>query len=261
MKRHPVSFVPLLAMLAFAAGCQPFWPLALAGVAGSGKRAADTRAPGAFTRIQNTGSVDLEVEVGPAPAVVIEGDDNLLPLVRTEVRDGVLVLSTEQSYNTRLGLRARITVPRLESLRIDGSGDARLSGVAGEAFALTIHGSGDVTATGSAARMDVEVNGSGDVQFTGLEARQVGVAIRGSGDVVLRGAADTLEATVHGSGDLDAGDLKARTATAELHGSGDARVAAAESVSGRLYGSGDLLYSGSPRVQVERHGSGDAVRR
>ncbi len=263
MPRRLALLVPSLVALALAvaAGCQPFWPPVLAGVAGSGRNGTDTRTVAGFTKIQNTGAVDLEIKVGGAPSLVLEGDDNLLPLVRTEVRNGELVLSTEQSYNSRLGLRGRLTVPALEALRIDGSGDAKVDGIAGEAFALLIHGSGDVTATGTAARVQIGVDGSGDIQLAGLAAREVGIAIRGSGDVTVRGSADSLDARVHGSGDVDASDLKVRTVNAELHGSGDARVAASETVTGRLHGSGDLVYSGAPKVDIERHGSGDAMRR
>ncbi len=232
------------------------------GVSGSGKKASDTRTVGPFSRLQIDGSVDADVRVGPAQSVVVEGDDNLLALVRTETHGDQLQISNTESYNTRMGLRVRITVPRLDAIEVHGSGDVRAEGVHSDSLKVALAGSGDVTVKGTADAVDVSVRGSGDVTVEDLASRTVEVSVKGSGDVRLRGTTGELKVGVQGSGDVNCADLKGRTATVLIQGSGDVEVFATESLDATTSGSGNVTYGGNPpQVKHKSAGSGDLIKR
>jgi len=169
---------------------------------GSGISKTESRAVTDFRRIVVEGSADLSVRVGDATSVSVTGDDNLVALVTTEVRDGSLVIGMKPgSYSTRVDLRVAITTPGLEALSIQGSSDAELSGISGETFSAEILGSGDVRASGKVDRLEAAVSGSGDLRLDGLESREAKVGISGSGDVDVW-ATEILVASVSGSGDV-----------------------------------------------------------
>jgi hypothetical protein len=60
-------------------------------------------------------------------------------------------------------------------------------------------GSGTLTGSGTATKLDVTVNGSGSVQFTQLVANDVRAVVSGSGSIFVT-ATESLDASVSGSG-------------------------------------------------------------
>jgi hypothetical protein len=231
-------------------------------IVGSGQKSSAARTVPLFTRIQVEGAVDVEARVGEPQSLTIEGDDNLLENVTTDVRDGKLVIGTKKSYSTRIGLRVRLVAPKLEGIGIAGSGDALLEGVRSETFSASVAGSGDVEVRGTAGNVEIDINGSGNVSMGDLSARKVEVSIHGSGDVRLRGTSDELGIAIHGSGDVVAADLRTRASKVRIFGSGDVQVNVTESLDAQTNGSGDVVYAGNPaKVDAVANGSGDIVRK
>jgi hypothetical protein len=187
-------------------------------IRGSGVSKTESRTVPDFRKIVVEGSAGLTVKVGEATTLTVTSDDNLVEFVKTEVKDGSLVIGMKPgSYSTNSQMRIAITTPALDALAIRGSSDADLSGLSGESFTAEIFGSGDVRAKGKVDRLEAAIAGSGDLELGALEAREVKVGISGSGDVDVW-ATETLVASISGSGDVRYhGDAKV---TKSIAGSG-----------------------------------------
>ncbi|MBI3830461.1 MAG: DUF2807 domain-containing protein [Planctomycetes bacterium] len=172
------------------------------GVAGSGVLGTAVRELPAFDAVRVDGSGDAEIAVGGPQSVMVEADDNLLEFIRTEVRDGTLVVAATRSYRSKVGVRIKIAVPSLKGVGVAGSGDVRATGVRGKAFAVSIKGSGDVQAEGRVENLRVSIAGSGDADLAGLACSAADVEIAGSGDAQVN-PAQKLRASVVGSGDIE----------------------------------------------------------
>jgi len=170
-------------------------------ITGSGHIVSQSRQTGSFDAVQTKGAVDLDIAIGPQTAVIVEMDDNLQDLMRTEVQGRTLVIDSKGSWTADHDLHVRITVPALSALAMEGSGGAMLKGLNGGDLALRIAGSGDIDASGHVASLGVLLNGSGDARLGTLQADTAKVRINGSGDVTVN-AAQTLEASVYGNGDI-----------------------------------------------------------
>src|SRR5690242_17888397 len=70
------------------------------GIAGSGVRKTEKRELKSFNAIDTTGAYEIAVTCQQPAGFEIEADDNILPLIKTEVRDGILFLSNEQPYHS-----------------------------------------------------------------------------------------------------------------------------------------------------------------
>ena len=206
------------------------------GLDGSGRITSETRSVSGFDRIAVGDEFDVEVTVGPAASLTLSGDDNLLPHVRAEVREGTLHVDARRELDPTEPLRIRVTVPTLRGISASGSSTVTAAGVRSSSFDASVSGSADVRAAGS---------------FGDLEA-----SISGSGGIRLRGTAESVQASVSGSGNLDLAGTPARTAAVRVSGSGDATVHATESLDAAVSGSGDVRYVGSPRVETRISGSG-----
>jgi hypothetical protein len=187
-------------------------------IKGSGNLKIEERSVGDFHGVSVMGSSDVTITVGGAPSMSVEAEDNILPLITTEVQGGILHIGSEKSFSTRKGIHVRLTVPELRSVSIKGSGDVEAEGVHGDLFEAMVKGSGDIEVTGSVQRVDVDVLGSGDIKLFGLDAIDGEATVKGSGDIRIQ-ASGTLDLSVLGSGDIRyRGSAEVHK---EVHGSGD----------------------------------------
>ena len=170
-------------------------------ITGSGNVVSQSRQTGSFDAVQTKGAVDLDIVIGSQIAVVVEMDDNLQDLMRTEVHGRTLVIDSKGSWTADHDPHVRITLPALSALAMEGSGGAMLKGLNGGDLALRIAGSGDIDASGHVASLGVLLNGSGDARLGTLQADTAKVRINGSGDVTVN-ATQTLDASVYGNGDI-----------------------------------------------------------
>jgi len=167
---------------------------------GSGVAATQTRDVAAFKSVELAGANNVVVRIGGEQSVVVKADDNLLDRVTTEVRSGTLVIdNTQGGFSTKSPMSVEVDVPTLNALTLSGSGNIVVTGVEADSLDVSLPGSGTLTGSGTAARLDVGVAGSGMVQFTELVAQAVRAAVSGSGSVFVT-ATESLDASVPGSG-------------------------------------------------------------
>ena len=209
-------------------------------VAGSGTSATQARSVAAFDRIDIRGDYDVVVRVGGARAVSLEGDDNLLPFVRTEVRSGTLHIDSAEDLRPRAGIRIEIGVEALQGVHSGGSSDIAIREVRAPSFDVNVSGSSELAATGEFGDLSTSISGSGEIR--------------------MQGTADEIDGRVSGSGELDLVDVRARRARIDVSGSGGATLNVSERLDASVSGSGDVRYAGRPTVNADVSGSGAVER-
>ncbi len=195
---------------------------------GSGRTITETRELAEFDAIELRISGDAHVTIGKPTPFEITGDDNILPLIKTEVHERRLVISAEYKFKTKHPPDLKITVANLTAAAVAGSGDMDICGVDNESLCLNVSGSGDLRFEGKTAALAANIAGSGDIRLTGK--------------------AEQLAAGVTGSGDIRGFDLAADNATVSIKGSGDAKVNVSGALTIQIFGSGDVHYKGNPTV-------------
>lgn len=209
---------------------------------GSGVPAEEVRDVGAFHEVANTTSVAVEVVEGDAAGVLVRCDANLVDLVRTEVRDDELRVSTPSNTSIRpeTDCVVEVTAPALRGLSGTGSGPTTATGAFPDLLAVKGTGSGTVTADG-------------------LVTQVVAIESTGSGGVVATGTGGFAELDSSGSGGIDAVDLTVDEADVRSSGSGDVSITVVDHATVELSGSGDVRIDGQPRVDADDRGSGEVV--
>ncbi|CAN5213658.1 head GIN domain-containing protein [soil metagenome] len=214
-------------------------------VEGSGKIVEEPRAIAGFNTIKSTSSFDIELVNSPTESAVVRGDDNLLGMVELRVENGVLNIENRKgsSWRSRKGMTLTIHFKEISSLMLSGSGDLKADKI-------------------NTRRFDASISGSSDVVIASLTAAIVAVSIAGSVDFTADGTAQKQGFNIQGSGDISAGNLKGETVAVRIAGSGDASVYASASLDVSIAGSGDVTYRGSPpRVRKSVAGSGSVLAR
>ena len=168
---------------------------------GSGHVVTVSRTVSSFNAIDLTGAENVVVSVGPSTAVTITGDDNIVPLIRTDVRGGKLVIASKHGYSTNDELTVRVATPSLESASMSGAGTLTGAGIASRRFSLDLSGTGRIDLSGTTDRLDAAVAGVGAVELGNLRARDAVVTLAGTGSVHVH-ATRRLDATVAGVGSI-----------------------------------------------------------
>ncbi len=206
------------------------------------------RPVGSFRAVAVRAPVEVRLRQTGREAVEVLADSRLQPLIETRVIEG------RYGPTLEIALRKNAELPR-ESHVIVTVDLVNLR-------ALSIQGSGDVSASGLATEeLGVSISGSGDVHLAGLQADALAIAISGSGDFDATGRATRLTASISGSGDIDAKGLEADEVSVHIAGSGDASVHANKSLAVAIAGSGDVVYRGDARIASSIAGNGTVTRR
>jgi hypothetical protein len=193
----------MFALLFAAAGCRMH-----RGIKGSGVRKIETRDLKPFNAIETTGAYEIVVACQKSASFEIEGDDNILPLIRTEVRDGVLFVTPEQGYNSNRPISLRINLPDLVSVVTQGAGKIHVADVKNDRIEFRSTGAAAIDAAGETKTVEISSTGAGKIDTSALRAGKAIVKVTGAAKVNVY-ASDQLDVTVSGAGHVTySGDPK-----------------------------------------------------
>jgi hypothetical protein len=166
-------------------------------VKGSGNRQTQKREVAQFTSITTDGAFTIEVVCQKDVSLEIEGDDNVLPLVTTEVSSNVLRLGNSKSYSVNQPIVVKISVPNLEALSVNGAGKLDITKLDNEKFELDVNGAPSIIVSGTTKLVDIDTNGAAKIDTHNLRAAKAVVDSKGVSKVDL-GVSDQLDVTVSG---------------------------------------------------------------
>lgn len=168
------------------------------GIKGSGNVVTETRNVSGFKSLEAGGVFQVEVSAQKDFSVQVEADDNLLPLIKTEVINGKLVISNEKHFNSRNKILVRISAPDIEGIEVHGAAKLSLKDVKNSALKVDTSGASKVSVAGETVNLDIEVSGASKVDAAGLQAENATVDASGASSVLVSVAGD-LKADASGA--------------------------------------------------------------
>ena len=187
------KLLTLIALIVLVTGCH----LTHHGIAGSGKRQKEKRTVGSFTSISTEGAFHIEVVCQKPQDVTIEGDDNVLPLVTTEVSNHVLHIRNLRAYSVAAPISLEISAPDLEGIHSAGAGTLVVSGLKNEKFEIDANGAPTIKVSGETKALTIDTNGAGSIDAHRLHAARVEVGAKGVASVEVY-ADEKLDVNVSG---------------------------------------------------------------
>jgi hypothetical protein len=208
----------------------------------SGVIITETRNVSGFTALDLRTVGKVILTQGDSESLTIAGSDNVVPLVKTTVSSGLLVIDMDEEINiTDINrdnvLTFDITVQDLTGLTISGLGDVEMD-------ALT-------TST-----LDVTMGGAGKLVLNALTADSVDITVKGLGSVEIAGRVVRQQIEISGAGAVENADLECQTAEVNIPGLGSATIWVTSQLTGSIKGGGNIRYYGSPQINTESTGMG-----
>ena len=174
------------------------------GLKGSGIRKTEKRDLSSFKAIDTTGAYVVDITCQQPASFEIEADDNILPLIKTEVRNGVLYISSHENYNSEKGVMLRISLPELTAVSSRGAGEIKIAEASGNDLKMESTGASSINATGRVKSATISSTGAGDIDASRLESETVRVTVAGAASVSVF-ASEQLDVSVSGAGSVDYG--------------------------------------------------------
>ncbi|MEP6789647.1 MAG: head GIN domain-containing protein [Acidobacteriota bacterium] len=155
------------------------------GVRGSGNVATDKRGVSGFKSVDVGGVFQVEITAQKDFAVEVEADDNLLPLITTEVHDGVLTIETAERIKSSNPIRVRVYAPNIDSLEVSGVANVTVNDVKNSSLSLDSSGASKIKIAGETAKLTVETSGASKIDAEGLKAIDAAIDSSGASHVNL----------------------------------------------------------------------------
>jgi hypothetical protein len=227
---HKVFAAVGLAVICLAVGCSR--------LTGSGMVISQPRPISDVSAVSLGGVGELTIVQGEPASLVVEAEDNIMPHIRTDTKDGRLDISETGSISPTKPIRFKLTVSQLSKVFSSGAGSVRIE-------KLT-----------SPASLDVRVEGAGGVNISQLECASLKVVVSGAGDIKIQGRTRNQQVELSGAAKYLAGDLRTQSTRLDVSGAGDAKVWATGDLNVTIDGAGDVDYYGSPQIKKEIGGVG-----
>ena len=210
--------------------------------AGSGVVKSETRQVSDFDAIAIEFPAEITVQQGDSESVIIEAEDNLLPQLALEVRDGTLHFeNTERQWSERVNptkpVLISITVVDLKEIHFASAGKMLIDGLQTDSLKIAVSGAGDLTLK------DLDVN---TLEFK----------LSGAGNIYADGTADNLQVSISGLGNFNGGELQSQNADVNISGAGSATSWVKQDLNAHISGAGSINYYGNPHVNRSISGAG-----
>ena len=205
---------------------------------------SEARAVSGFTSIDMSTIGTVVITQGNTESVKISGSDNLVPLIKTSVSNGTLLINTEGSLNILPAninktnqLTITIELKDLSSLEVSGLGDIQINAL-------------------STPSLSIVMSGAGRVQIKQLTTDSLDVNLSGLGTIELSGEAKQATVNISGAGSVTAPDLKIQTVNVSVPGLGSATLWVTDKLTGNISGAGSVSYYGNPQANTNSTGLG-----
>lgn len=169
-------------------------------IKGSGNIVTEKRDVKNFKGVHAGGAMQIEIAVGKDFSVELEGDDNILPLIKTEVRGDTLHFERTERRGSisHSRLIARITMPELNDLDISGASSANVTGVKTEGLKIDASGASKIEISGEARELIISVSGASKVMAENLKSERAKVEASGASKALIY-ASEAVDADASGA--------------------------------------------------------------
>jgi hypothetical protein len=212
------------------------------GERGSGNVITQTREVSGFDAVNVEYPAQVLIKQGNTESLKIEAEDNLLPNLKTEVKNGTLEIFYKRENGKHVNptkiVKITITVKDLTEVDFTSAGELIIEKLKTD-------------------NLDVSLSGAGNLNLEEIQVQALEVNLSGAGSMTASGTADDLNLNISGFGDFKGAELHDKKAHVDISGAGSATVWVDDSLAAEVSGAGSVSYYGSPSVTRDISGVGD----
>lgn len=199
------------------------------GTKGNGKVITKDRVLETFTSIEASGAHNIFLTQNDTQSFKIETDENLEPLIITEVKNGVLKIYNKENIKNPTKLNIYINVKELNLIDVSGANDIVMQN------------------TFKTTNFLIKCSGACDMKIK-IETSNLKINSSGAGDLDIQGSTNDVIYDISGAVEIKAYELICKKAKIDMSGAGSLRINVSESISGSASGACSIFYKGNPTL-------------
>jgi hypothetical protein len=211
------------------------------GERGSGNVVTETRKVSGFDSVSVSYPAQVLIRQGSTESLKIEAEDNLLPNLKTQVKNGTLEIfyrrENGKHVNPTKTVKITIVAQDLNDVEFTSAGELII-----ENFETN--------------SLDVSLSGAGNVNLNEVAVEELTMSLSGAGSAAASGTTDSLDVSISGFGDFRGKELHGKNARVDISGAGSATVWVDDDLTAQVSGAGSVGYYGSPSVNRQISGVG-----
>ena len=156
-------------------------------VVGSGNFVTESRSVSGFSGVSIEGGAQLLIEQTGVESLVITAEDNILPLLRSDVTGGLLVLGPPRDIALATGgIVYELTVRDLNEVSISGAITVETTRIDTPRLDVTLFGPSTMTTAGTADEQRINISGPSRYEAGELQSREVWITASGPSNTTVR---------------------------------------------------------------------------
>ncbi|BDD02610.1 head GIN domain-containing protein [Aureibacter tunicatorum] len=268
-------------------------------IKGNGVLKTEERSVRGFSALTASNGLDVFVKNGSVGKVVVETDENLHEIIKTEVSGSTLKIYTTKNITRSEAKKITVYVNQntLKSIKISSAADlvsdvlmtAKSLDISASSSAdfvgevkvddlkLSMSSSADIKIKGSATKAKINGSSSGDLDAEGLLVQECTINsssssdaklnivkalvahVSSSGEVEVKGRADKAEISVSSGGGFKGYSFKVKECEAKASSGGDIQVYVLDNLDASASSGGDITFKGNPTKVSKNKSSGGSI--
>ncbi len=193
-----------------------------------------------FDRVKVGQGIELYITQDSKTSLVVKADENLQDLIRTEVKNGVLVISSKRNIRRAKSKRVYLSAPTINGIKATSGSDVFSENtITADIFDLS-------TSSGADARIEVK-------------AETVNTSSSSGADLRIKGSANYHTAKASSGASIKAFGLESKNVTARVSSGADIDVYASKSIHAKASSGGDIDFKGNPKNVDKKKSSGGSI--
>ncbi|HKI89073.1 MAG TPA: head GIN domain-containing protein [Draconibacterium sp.] len=210
---------------------------------GNGHVAEQTRKVSSFDKIKVSRGMNVYISQGSETKVMVKADENLLDIIRTEVDNHTLKITTTENIRRATSKRVDVTMPEISGITAVAGSNAFSENVL-RSKSLEINGS-----AGSNIKLEVD-------------AGKINTSASAGSNIKLGGKVRSFTGKASSGANIKAEELKAVQCNARTSSGANLWITVSDELEAHASSGGNIIYYGQPKtIDTESSSGGNIVKK
>ena len=193
-----------------------------------------------FTGIKVSTGIDVYITQGNKEKIIVEADENLHDIIKTEINDGILKIYSEKNIWRAKARKVYVTIKDLNLLKATSGSDVYSKDVIkANEISITATSGADIKITINAVSVETGATSGSDIKISGTTTNHASNATSGAS--------------------IDAYGLQSKNTIAKVSSGADINIHASEQLEAKASSGGDIDFRGNPKKINKKSSSGGSI--
>ena len=194
-----------------------------------------------FDAIHISHGIELDLSIDGSTSLIVEADENIMDLIRTEVENGVLRIYTEENIWSSKARIVHLSADQINKIKATSG--------------ASVHNRNTLRSKS----LELSATSGANLSLL-LEVDQLDCSTTSGSDISLKGMANHAKFRATSGSNLRAKNLTAKSCDASVTSGANVSLHATDALEAKATSGGNISYDGSPTTIQKKSSSGGSIR-